>query len=110
MTAALHHFPVAKKIAARQRHDAMIGRLGAIRVPVEPSVYDNHASIAAWLEDTAEYLKAVQDAIRPVFVNASEEANDVAWPFVPEEIAIIDGGFQDFIAAFKCAQDRLEGE
>lgn len=109
-TAAIHQFPTPTKITARGRHDAMIAKLTSIRVPVEPSVYDNHASIAAWLEDTATYLRAVHEALVPIFEHASQEANDVAWPYVPEEIAILTGGADDFIAPFKCAAERMGDE
>ena len=108
MTATIRQFTPPPAITARQRHDAMIGRLQAIQVPPDPAHYESHSSIAAWLEDTAAYLDKVVALIEPVFECAARQATEAAWPMVPESFDIVRGGAADYIAAFRLAQETLE--
>jgi len=87
-------------MTAQKIHASMMERLANIIPPLEPDVHDSYFDKMDWIKAMKEYQEDVYAAVRPVFINASETADQHLWTFKAEEIGVIDGGIADFISPF----------
>lgn len=88
-------------------HNRLLAKLTNLAVPPSCQVFDAHGERAWWLEANAQYLRAIIDAIEPVFSKAADDARGYSCSGASfEDFAIVEGGALDFISPFHVAADE----
>lgn len=99
--------PAPNVAPLRELHNRLLAKLTNLAVPPSCQVFDAHGERAWWLEANAQYLRAIIDAIEPVFSKAADDARGYSCSGASfEDFAIVEGGALDFISPFHVAADE----
>ena len=91
----------------RGGHSEAVRRLAALPVPPPLSVYDSDQALSHLLLDQAAYLRAVTDALAPVFERCADDAADYGGAR-SESFDLVRAAVEDFIAPISSAAHGLD--